>query len=268
MIRRIAWVAALLVSFWTAPAAQAYVPPSAFIVKSVAQKHAGVKGVRIKTQVKALEDGKPVEGATFKTVTSYDPQRHLLRCWAYGAQNQVLFAVERTRNEFPPVIQLLLQHDVAELTKTLIGSGIPIKQEEELLALPDEEQRRAAEVTSLKRWQGTVAWVIGNSSNAQLWVEKGSFLPLRFFSGDFEAQFANYRHFRGFPFPKTLKGGEPGAEPSIQEELLDHTVGPVTDDLKGKFPSGLSGEMGMTEAGRDAPSALRRLLENYFKHLR
>ncbi|OFZ20214.1 MAG: hypothetical protein A2X94_09955 [Bdellovibrionales bacterium GWB1_55_8] len=242
--------------------AWAYIPPSLFIVKSMATKHSGVKGVRVRTQVKAIEDGRPVDGISFKSVTAYDPQKNVLRGWAFDSENQVLFMVERRGNELNMANQLLFQANPGETTQALITGGVPIVSEQELLALPDEDQRQRAETTSLKRWQGSIAWVIGQPDGPQLWVEKGSFLPLRLVANSNELRFEGFHLYRGFPYPRSLLLAETSGEVRLREDLIDFNTGPVTGDFKGEIVSG------MTEAGRSSPSQLRKILEDYYKNVR
>jgi hypothetical protein len=254
----------------SASEALAYIPPSQFIVKAIAGKHAGIKGLRISGTVTGLNGDKPTE-TRFKEITVYDPQKQMLRSWALDDSDRRLYGVERGSESFNVVTSLLLDADVTAVTAGLKNYGVPIRTESELLALNDEESRRKAETASLARWNGGVAWVIGNTGNAnsQLWVEKDSFLPLRLIvsaSADrpqFDIRFSGHRFFREFTYPRSVTSvGKDGAL-SFREELIELLVNPKLDaEFKNHF------ESGFTDAGNAAPLALKELIGRYFQIIR
>ena len=266
---RLPFAGALLIALSLPSQALAYIPPSGFIIKNVASKHAGVKGVRIQSQVSALENGKP-SATHFKAVTVFEPQGELIRSWAMDDAGQKLYRFEK-RGNLSLAETLTLDARANEIARTMKAYGIPVRTEADLLQLPDEEQRRAAEVETMKRWKGTPAWVIGNQS--QLWVEKDSFLPVRIvivpespgakepFS---ELQFDAFHFFHGFPYPKVITAVGPDHVPFLREDMLEFNVGSVAGDMKG-FTGTSSG---FTQVGSGAPGPLKELIEKYYQTLK
>ena len=187
----------------------AYVPPSQFIVKSLAGKRSGIKSIRIKNVITALEKGQP-KGPQFRETVWIDYTLHLLRSRMVDGNGRVIYSIERHLDAGLPIGDLLLFDSQAEaLGKGLRQSGIPIRSEAELLVMKTEEERRLSEITSIARLKGVTAWVIGNpSSGSQLWVEKDTFLPMKVIvksdEKNFELNFDGYHFVKEVPYPKTM----------------------------------------------------------------
>jgi hypothetical protein len=252
------------------PAAWAYVPPSQFLVKTLVTKHGGIKGVRIRSIVSGM-DGEKASGAVFKETTWFDSAKRLLRSWATDEADHKLYVIERPADALTAADQLLLDSDPRAVMTMLKTHGVPVKSEEELLALPTEEDRRSAETLALARFNGGVDWVIGRRGKPepQLWLEKDTFLPTRFLMSETdgsleELQFGSYRFYREFPFPRSITVlGKTGA-PVLRDELTDLTVSPAKLEAELKTPV----QAGWTDAGNSAPAALRDLIRSYYEQLR
>lgn len=259
------WLVFLLLS---SQVAWAYVPPSEFLVKSMIAKHGGIKGLRIKSVVTAYEEGKP-ESTHFKLHMVFDPKLQSIRCWALNDQDQPLFTIERKENEYPLAARLLLSTQAPGVVKVLKDEKIPIKTEEELFILPDENERRSAEISSFRRWKNTMAWVIGNNSTLkdsglpQLWIEKDSFLPLRIVTQR-EIHYEGFRFMYGYPWPQTISLMESvGKEhPALREELSEMHVATMAAEFKHPI------KPGFTDAGNAISGSLKRLIETYFQLIR
>jgi hypothetical protein len=264
-------VAASLIALGGSTAALAYVPPSSFIIKSVASKHGGFKGVKVRSIVTAMEGEKP--GTTrFKVVTYFNPQTGTLHAHAYDERGQKLYSVERRDDSATAADALLFWRDESKVAAALKARGIPIRTEDELLKMKDEDERRLSEQERLARWNSSIAWVIGAPAEGspQLWIEKDSFLPLRLIAGprpesdssdQVDLQFEGQRHYREFPFPRVVVAVQK-KQPLFRDEVQDVTL--VLDANEFKNPL----TPGFTEAGNSASGSMRDLIQKYFEVLR
>lgn len=262
---------ALIGAWFASPAAQAYVPPSGFIVKTMAAKHTGPKGVRVRSLVSSFDASNP---ARFRITSVFVADAGLIRSWVFDESGQQLYGGERkvaSGGAPASVTALLFDSRLGRVQESLRKLGIPLRTEEELLALKDEEERRSIEVSSLGRWKKSIAWVLGGKdtkADAQLWVEKDTFLPIRLLTelqdsdGPREAQFENFRFYSEFPFPRLITWVVKN-QALFREELVDFLVNPPElKTLHQPFTPGY------TEAGNAAPSAVRDLISGYFEALR
>ena len=248
--------------------AWAYIPPSSFILKSLSAKHANLKGLRVRSQVTVMDGDKP--GTTrFKAITFYNPQTDTLHAYAYDDRNQKLYSMERRLETATGADALLFWHDDKNLDIALKARGLPVRSEEDLLKMKDEEERRASEDEHLTRWNSAFAWVIGGTKDGdpQLWVEKDSFLPLRLIASPtpdadpVDIQFEGQRYYREFPYPRVITVIK-RKQPLFKDEVQDVTVAAETNEFRAALVPGF------TEAGNAAPSALRDLVQKYFEVLR
>lgn len=273
---RVAGIGAIFIL--SAATAYAYVPPSQFIVKTIARKHSGYKRIVAKTLVTNWESGQP-GSVRFREVTAYFPATGTLRSWATDENGKSLYETERKAREMSPSAEILFEPNTARLTDSLKAKGIAIQTEAELLPLPNEDERRLAEKTGLARWDKGIVWVVGlknpqseisrrSFSTPQIWVEKDTFLPLRLIaaiqtddSDISDLQLEGYRYFNEFPYPKLITWMK-GKEPAFRAELTEINVdsGP---DLSKKAVAG-----GWTDAGNAASGAVRDLIRAYYSVLR
>ena len=292
MLKSKSWFACLWMTgtlIWSS-AAQAYVPPSAFLVKTWVTKHSGFKGARIKSLVTAPGN------VQFKTVTLIDLSREVLRSGAYDLTGHLLYSVERnlgTAGDARLFSSILFEPDLGATVRALKAAGIPIRREAELAQFNDDDERRNFEKTSLARWMGGVAWVIGGTgrvhTDPEFWLEKDKFLPVRLIargdSGLWDAHYDGYRTYKEFPYPKvmtlfsspqepvSLAGGTPGAPGgaatvaeapafAFREELQEFHPDPSLAELKSPQKSGL------TAAGESANNGLRDAIASYYRWVR
>ena len=147
-----------------ASVAWAYVPPSDFLLKTLARKHQGYKHIQVKTQVSQLDHSNQPTGVHFIEQTAYSSATGTLKSWASDDHGTLLFATERNERNFPAAAALLFESQSAHLIDAMKAKGLPVQTEAELAALPTEDDRHAAEKEGLARWNRTVAWVIGTQS--------------------------------------------------------------------------------------------------------
>lgn len=269
-------IATLALLAFSAPAL-AYVPPSQFLVRNVAGKKAGTKGVRVRSIVTAYESDQPTT-LRFKVTTLFDSEQNVVRSVAFDEISNAQLYVHERRGEArstAAVVALLFDHRNDRLTQALVSQGIPIRTEAELMGLADEEARRNAELVYLDRLNRRVAWVVGpkKDAKAQLWIEKDTFLPMALWwkpQDGREVLMDNYKTFGDFPFPRTVSLLE-RKKILLRDDLVDVLVNPTTlAEYKAlvKTPKSAPITVGFTEAGKNASSSLRELIELYFEALR
>jgi hypothetical protein len=204
--------------FLQASLASAYVPPSQFIVKSMVAKRTGMKALKIRGLVNALGVD-PQNAVHFRETTVVNPTADWIRSWATSDSDQVLYTTERKLSDSPFPDVLLFQSKAHSVAQALREHSIPVRSDEELYSISDEEKRRDFEVESLTRWKGGIDYLIGlrslsaikTGAEPRLYVEKDSFLPVRVVFpapglelGAADLRFENFRLYHEFPFPRLI----------------------------------------------------------------
>lgn len=270
------WLALLL---FVATNAFAYIPPSEFIIKNIVNKRsATLKSVRVKTHLEAMLGPAGAEkpaGARLTVTTYYSAVQDSLRAIVSDDSGKALYVMDRSGG-LPMIDTVLFSPKTETVIETLRAKGIPIRTDDELAQMKDEPERRAAEVEFLARWKNTYAWVIGrrmpptDHTEAQFWVEKDSFSPLRLLvpgaeSGTWlDARFEAQRYTRGFAFPKAASVADNDGAIILHETLSDL----VTNPTPSKTDEYYTLPRGYTEAGNIASSDVRALIQRYFETLR
>lgn len=270
-MRLVSSLGAVLIPFLLATtSARAYVPPSEFILKGLIKKHQGIRNIRVRSLVTVMEADKPGQ-LRFRDLTTFYPESRKLRMVALSeTDSHELFSVER-KGSLSPVATVLFDNQYRNAVSTLKAAGIPIRTEQELLALETEEARRGAETLSLGRTgPGEISWVIGErkKGSPELWVEKDTFLPTRLIfqnpTSDAidEVRFEKYRFVKEYPFPRllTLYGDSQAA---LQAELSDIQLNAEISEPKVPLE-----EEGFTAEGKALPKATRELIRRFYESLR
>jgi hypothetical protein len=255
----------------------AYVPPSQFIVRNIVNKRKDIKVVRVRSVVSTVEGDKA--GATrFTAVTLFSLPTSTVKAWALGDNSVRLYGIQRRAATLPSVVSVLFESRLSDLVRSLRESSIPVRTEDELRAMKDEDERRSAEVEHLERWKGGTAWVIGrrmppdsHDLTPQLWVEKDTFYPLRLIysikqgqeQGEIaDVRFESTRSYRGFSYPRvTTVYGRDGI-PWLRDEVIDITVNPKSDDIEEAVDGGY------TQAASTITAPVKDLIEKYFGAVR
>lgn len=253
-------------SIWVVPlllisSAFAYIPPSQFIIKTMASKRRGVRLVRIVSEVSGFDSGKPT-GQRFKSVTVYNPLTHVMRSQALDDTGVELFGVEKTGESLPLSLTVLYDANSQVISGALKRSDIPIRPEEETPSnvgtKTDDEQ------TALRRWNGSVAWVFGLGSmqkdSAQFWVEKDTFLPVRLLVGDQDIQFTKYRYSQELPYPRSTSLATRAGAIVLEEDVGEVQVNPPVSVERAAIAAGY------TDAGNLSPS--KELIRKFYAGLR
>jgi len=237
--------------------ALAYVPPAQFIIKSLVNKHAGFKGIRVKSKVTQWEGDKPGT-FHFKTLTTFNQQTGLMRSWAMNDQDVKLYFVER-RVEAPLAVDaLLFVANPARAESTLMDRGIPIG---------DDKDGAGAE--SLDRLKSVATWVLGSDQTARLWIEKDTFLPLQMVFGSAKNQiqigFDGFHFYHEFPYPHTIALGFPNGSFWLKDETVDVSV---NLDLAKADSISAHEAPGFTDAGKALLSTQQELIQKYYEFIR
>lgn len=220
-------------------------------------------------------EGEQPTSVKFRSTTLFNAQTRELMSWASDENDRKLYAVSRKQRLLGALSAVLLESEVREAVHSLRQARVPIRGEDELLALPDEIARRAAEVTDFVRWKSTFAWVIGDpkSWDPQFWFEKDTFLPARLvfqpkdFGSTVDVRFENYRFQQDFPYPKLLFVAGKETPIFLKDELVDVAVN--IDPAQLKIPvEGRAPVTGWTDAGNSASGSVRDLISRYYEIVR
>jgi hypothetical protein len=241
-------------------------------LKTWVNKHKGIKSIRIKSTVTAVDESKSTH-PTFKEVFYFSLDRQAMYSWAMDESEHRLFGKSRTGAGNTVTTLLTVGSDLHELIRTLKQKEIPIKTDEDLASLKLIQERVAAETEFLSRWNGAPAWVIGDSNGPQLWVEKDSFLPLRLICSmaspqgtqSLDLRFENYRHYREIPVARTTSVADRSGKVLITSQVTDVVINPDISSLKA-YDREADGKF--TEAGSKSSDELRELIRLYYEVVR
>jgi hypothetical protein len=256
-----------LVSFCSI--AEAYIPPSQYILKTLLSKHTGVKTLRIRSMITAVENGRLTD-IHFKDSTWINTDTMTVQCIATDDQERRLYKKDGGPDSISLGGLFLLSSDFQRVSQRLKNSGIPIRTEEELLAMRTELERRKSERETLTHWNGGLAWLIGEG----LWVEKDTFRPLRLVvdsgtSGrSYDYRFEGSRSVRDFQYPKVNQLYQKDNW-VLSSQVIDMTVESDFPNARLSHASTLNPkETGLTDLGSSASSSLRNLLHLYYESYR
>ena len=245
-------VLALGLSLFRVQPAAAYIPPSGFILKSLAAKHSGLAGIQVTSFVAGFENGKP--GAQqFKAVSFYNGTTGNLISSAYDSKSgQKLYQVEKHAGSLSVPATLMLSSNLETLEHGLRSQGV-------IWDGPGH---------ALVRFKAQVAWTLGETE-AKLWVEKDSFLPIRLLTGGKlgEIRFENYRFYKEFPYPRLITLLNSAAVPLLQDEASEVLVFSDASKVAPKMLK-LTAPVGFTAEGSAASSDLQELIKQYYEVLR
>ncbi len=247
----------------------ASIPPSQFIVRQMAAKHAAAKGIRVRSLVSEWSDGK--EGAVhFRTATWIHPQNGTVRSFALDDSGRKLYAIERRPETVPLGYAILFWPSGRHLAFALKARGIEVKTDDELSKMTDESERQAAETSRLERFNEHIAWVIGAKDRTrkvpQLWIEKDTFLPLFLVTpGEteelYELTFEGHKSFKDLSIPVQITVKKGGTS-ILKDEVQDVAFSADSAEFKGILHTGY------TELGQGASPEIKKLIQTYFEVLR
>lgn len=255
--------------------AHAYVPPSFFVIRTLAKKHAALESGRFKSKVTFFKSNGDAIGSVNETMVFNEADRVTVRATDSSGnelrtQSRKLVAGRGADLERPVVYDLFYVKDGASIFEHFKALGLPLKAEGALYAEKEGNMPYKPEAAvALERFQNTIAVVIGSKSKepqgASLWVEKDSFLPLRATlptppqagstSEPLDIRASNYQVQKSFLYPRVLqifRDGALWAKIETQEVQLDSSA------------ASLEQAPGKDEADGD----LKEQLDSYFKWVR
>ncbi len=238
-----------------ASSAHAYVPPSNFLISSLAKKHRVLKSLRVKTRITGTN-------AQIREIGYFDAATKTWKARFLDQNDRELYAFERKLGSASDSLTslLLFETNAAHLVTTLKNAGIPIVSEEELLALPGELERRAAEKTSIGRLDKKVGWVIGEGGTA-LWVLKDEFVPLRLLHGGFDFRYEETKYSKNFPYSRSISVYR-GGDFVLKGEAMEVITSPDLADMKAIQVQGLPA------ISSSIPAEERALIEQWVQWVR
>lgn len=230
--------------------ALAYIPPSQFIIRNVASKRTGLKSVRIVSEVLGFDSSGHPTGQKFRSVTTFNPGARLMKSQALDDAGKELFGVEKRAASLPLDLLVLFDPSARDLIAAL-------KRAE--LRLPEDGE---PDTVTLRRWDGSVAWVLGSpeQKGPQLWIEKDTFLPVRVIAGDQDVQFTKYRYAQDLPYPRATTWSTHGGVRVLEEDVQEVQVNASAKAEQAPIASGY------TDLGNSSP--LKELIRKYYAGLR
>lgn len=220
-----------LILFFSISTASAYVPPSGFLVNQLVKKHKSLKSIRVKTRITGAS-------AQIREIGYFDVTTKTWKARFIDSNDREIYAFERKLGSTDSLASLLLfETSSSNLISALKNSGIPVLSEQELLALPGEPERRAAEKTSIGRLDRKIGWVIGDLSTA-LWILKDEFVPLKLLTAGSELRFEETKNTRDFPYARAISLYH-GSEFVLKGEAMEVIPNPDLADMRAIQTSGL-----------------------------
>lgn len=259
------------------PDARAYVPPAGFILKNVAAQHGNVSGARIRSSLVLFKSEKSDDSETteaqFKVIHVFHSESKKMRSTLLDETGREVYRFERTLS--PSSLSLnvpaqmvgaiLLDSHPRFLTQVLRKEGIEIS----------EGSGSTSEQVFLARWNKAIAWVFGergDDSVAQLWIEKDTFLPLRW-RGETDIQFENYQSQKDYFYPRVIRGfvranGKTALEdrkPVFKESLIELKLNPAELSKVSNSGDRSLSETGLTDFGNSLSPGLKARIQLYFE---
>jgi hypothetical protein len=258
-------IGSLLVATIGVQSSFAYIPPASFLIKNLAAKRKGLKSLKISSNVVGFDSGKP-NGVHFKTVTIYEAANRSWRSSAYDDSGTELFSIQKRDGAIPLSSFVLFVSNPFELSEALGKAEIPVREAEAPQPKASDTPALPADNMTLKRWNGSIAWVIGSSDkpdSPQFWIEKDSFLPVRLIAKEQDVQYAKYRYSQDLPYPRMISLSNKTGELQFEESLNDFTVNSASVD-KLLIAKDATSEGSFTPAGDSSPSAMKDLIRKYY----
>lgn len=249
----------------------AYLPPSGFVLKQWFNKKAGLKNVKLKSELKlgAIDSENRLKVTTW---LDYSSAELLVRITDASGVEVGTYDRKWTLPDqaFPPAAQLLFSNQLDSSIQELKRLGFAVVSEGELLMLGTEDERIKSEQVNQKmgRMKAT-AWVYAKADRdkkgPELWFEKDTYYPMRVLyspSGNdvssaqdlIDIKLENYRYFKDFSYPRTVH-----VENVFREELTDISI-----NVDGKT---FDREMKAVNR-KEMDSAIKSVVEPYIRVLR
>ncbi len=219
--RRSVFTAIFLTCVFFSVAAEAYTYPSFYLIRSLAKKHAPFEGGRVRSKVSFFNaEGEFIRSVT-ETVVIPDSQRAVIRLTnesgaeiALRSRKIPALSARNKEQDWPLTYDLLFVRDGATIFEHFKSLGFLLKTERELYWEKDGYgPYRPEKNIYFDRLDGRPALVLGAEGPAsgadqhQLWLEKDTLLPLRFWLSDSKIEYRfsrEYPLFKNFLYPRTI----------------------------------------------------------------
>jgi hypothetical protein len=255
--------------------AQAYVPPSFFVVRMLARKHSSIEDARFKHQVTVYKKNGDAWRTFTETISLSSGDRAQIRL-SDDAGNELMTRSRKLMTdaiERPVAYDLLFVREPNSIFDHFKALGLPLKQEADLYAEKEGALPYKPENTvTYARYENRFAVVVGQDAHrpenqdktVSLWVEKDSFLPLRavfptspqagMASEALDFRISGYQVHKNFLYPRTMLVFRNGTQ-WLKIETVDVRpgIGGTLEDAKTKV---------------ELDSDTREFVENYFKWVR
>jgi len=246
-------------------AAHAYVPPSFYVLRMLARKHASLDEGKFRHTVSVYRSNGEVDRVFRETLVLENSGRATIRI-ANEQGAEVALRVRGLGGDRPLPYDLLIVKDAASIFDHFKSLGFPLKTERELYSEKEGTlPYKPEETVSYARFENKVAVVLGPESpedreavkGPQLWVEKDSYLPLRVvlpsvsgISGPLEYRFSQYRVHKSLLYP------------NVTQIFRDKTLWVKIETQEVKLGSVGEVELSRNKASPDSDS--KEFLEQYF----
>jgi hypothetical protein len=245
---------AVLISLGLVMTAEAYIPPSSFQIEMLARRHKKLKSIRVKTRITGTS-------AQIREIGYFDARTRIWKARFLDEGDHEIYAFERRLGTTDSLTSLLLfETNPLRIMTALKNAGIPVVLDSELLALPDEEARRAAEKMSVGRLDHKIGWIIGEGSPS-LWILKDDFVPLKLIAGGDEIRFEETRYTHNFPYPRSISLYN-GSDFVLKGEAMEVILNPDLADMRAIQVRGLPA------ISSSLPSDERSLIEQWVQWIR
>lgn len=202
----------------------AYNLPSNYQVAQLVKKHRGLKSLRVKTRITGTS-------TQIHEIGYYDASTRTWKARFLDQNDKELYAFERKLGANDSLASLLVfETNSRALMSALKNAGIPVVPESELLTLPSEVERQAAEKSAIGRLDKKVGWVTGDAQTA-LWILKDEFVPLKLILAGNEIRFEETKSIAGFPYPRAISLYRKG-EFVLKGEAMEVIANPDLADMK------------------------------------
>jgi hypothetical protein len=209
----------------------AYIPPSNYQIAMLAKKHRSLKSLRVKTRITG-------PGGQIREIGYFDAKTQVWKARFLDPNDRELYAFERKLGSADSLTSLLLFETNADtILSALKNAGVPVVPERDLLALPDETARHAAEKMAIGRLDKKIGWVIGEG-NPSLWILKDDFVPLKLVAGGAEIRFEETKFTRDFPYPRSISVYK-GSDFVLKGEAMEVILNPDLADMRAISVTGL-----------------------------
>lgn len=202
------------------PLAHAYVPPSFFVVRQVARKHADLGNTKISNRVTFFKGGEVQEPGYKEVIDVHGNDRYTVGL--YNTKKDFIAGTKRSllqQKKSPLLGAVSYAQGSSVLFEVMQAQGFPLISEPSLYETKDSQNEalpyKVETNNVFSRFQNRTVIVLNGNGRSltppQLWVEKDSFLPQRLIytpdgeSESIDVRFGNYQIYKNSFLPKSVE---------------------------------------------------------------